>query len=283
MFDMSDEWDRWRCRFDGYAIETLCDFVEDGVAAYDGWRKGWLITPSGGGEPFFVKDVDDMAGPFDELPEGERVTLHQALSSAQATVRGSDDMASELQELRLEVREGLEATHGLDGRYVSGRDIYGGQRWTLTPKPGPDSPATCSPPGALWGQEGCFHFPAKICPSYHLIYSTYVLFMRSCSHGRHHDRSVGHEPGVRQVPAQGLRREAGAGGPRAKPVHRIRGAPQALLSGVRVLPDRRHDAGHAEPGNALHGALHERYDHGLQVLPQRLRPRRGHRRARPLE
>lgn len=32
MFDMTDEWDRYRCRDDGYTPETLEGFVDDGTA-----------------------------------------------------------------------------------------------------------------------------------------------------------------------------------------------------------------------------------------------------------
>jgi hypothetical protein len=35
MYDMNSEWDRYMLRYGGYSLQTLEDFMEDGIATYD--------------------------------------------------------------------------------------------------------------------------------------------------------------------------------------------------------------------------------------------------------
>lgn len=46
-YDMTDEWDRYMTRYDGYAADTLWDFVERGIATYDEEADSFTITSEG--------------------------------------------------------------------------------------------------------------------------------------------------------------------------------------------------------------------------------------------
>ena len=48
MFDMTDEWHRYRCRYDGYTPQTLEGFVDNGTATYDPDDDSDTITATRG-------------------------------------------------------------------------------------------------------------------------------------------------------------------------------------------------------------------------------------------
>ena len=47
MYDMTDEWDRYMLRYDGYSADTLDGFVEQNIATYDRVADTYTITSPG--------------------------------------------------------------------------------------------------------------------------------------------------------------------------------------------------------------------------------------------